>query len=65
MLKRKIQSLVAKGSLSEQRGFEIIYDEKASEIMGGVEACPKLASCNNYQGDCPSLVQCGIYSDGS
>jgi len=63
MLKSKIKALVTKENLNVESGFEIIYDSNAAKIMGGVEACPALSSCNTYTGDCPSLVMCGTYTD--
>jgi hypothetical protein len=65
MLKQKIQSLVAKNNLGGQSSFEVIRDQHAIQIIGGVVSCPSLNSCNTYTGDCPSLVQCGTYTDGS
>jgi hypothetical protein len=63
MLRKKIQSMVIKNDLGRQSNFEIIYDQNASMIFGGVASCPNLNTCGSYTGDCPSLVVCGTYSD--
>jgi len=63
MLKNKIQALVTKENLG-QNDFEIIYDSNAAKVMGGVQSCPELSSCNTFTGDCPTLKICGTYSDG-
>ncbi|WEA03862.1 hypothetical protein [Mucilaginibacter sp. SJ] len=65
MLKKKLQSLVAKNNLGAQNNFEIIHDQNAAQIIGGVLACPMLSTCGTYTGDCPNLTQCGTYSDST
>ena len=65
MLKKKIQTLVAKENLSEQSKFEIIYDGSAIQIMGGKADCPHLTSCGVYGNDqCAALQSCGTFKYG-
>jgi hypothetical protein len=65
MLKNKVKSLVARNHLGELGGFEIIRDQQAVQIIGGVVSCPNLATCITYTGDCPSLKTCGTFTDQS
>lgn len=41
--------------------FEIIVDEQALSIIGGLKDCPNLRSCTTYTGDCAVLETCGTY----
>jgi hypothetical protein len=65
MLKQKIKSLVAQNKLGHLNGFEIIHDQSAVKIIGGLVSCPNLSTCVTYTGDCPSLVTCGSFTDAS
>ncbi|WEA03861.1 hypothetical protein [Mucilaginibacter sp. SJ] len=65
MLKQKIKLLVAQNKLGQLQGFEVIHDQSAVQIIGGVVSCPNLSTCVTYTGDCPSLVKCGSFTDAS
>jgi len=62
MLRNKLQSLVTRQNLGEGNNFEIINDQNALSILGGVGTCEKLTSCGTFIGGCPNLTSCTNYT---
>jgi hypothetical protein len=63
MLKKKMSDLLQQKSQENQKGFEVLKDNEAAEILGG-EGCSKLQTCSGtFTGGCGSLYSCGTYSE--
>jgi hypothetical protein len=64
MLKKKMSDLLQQKSQEDQRGFEVLKDNEAAELLGGVDGCTKLQNCTTtFTGSCGSLYSCGTYSE--
>jgi hypothetical protein len=60
MLKEKLAVLAA--SIASHQEFEILTDDAAGLLVGGV--CNSLTSCGMYNSpSCPSLENCIVYNE--
>jgi len=61
MLKKKMKSFFENHLESNDVRFEVISDQSASRILGGLLVCNQLVACGEYSGVCPNLELCRTY----